>query len=103
MELRVYIVRRVLLLIPVLFGVTLLIFGLLQTFSPVERATLYVRDVRQFGDIEAVIERYGLDEPVWVQYATWMNEIFHGNFGWSRVVASPVGEAFVNGRDKFFI
>jgi len=95
-ELRVYIVRRVLLLIPVLFGVTLLIFGLLQTFSPVERAALYVRDVRQFGDIDAVIERYGLDEPVWVQYVTWMNEIFHGNFGWSRVVASPVTEAFIN-------
>ena len=57
MEFRVYIVRRLLLLIPVLLGVTILIFGLLQAFSPVERAALYVEDVRQFGNIDAIIER----------------------------------------------
>ena len=37
MEFRAYIVRRLLLVIPVLFGVTLLIFAVLQLFSPVER------------------------------------------------------------------
>ncbi|HUV43220.1 MAG TPA: hypothetical protein VMW13_00160, partial [Dehalococcoidales bacterium] len=87
MELRAYIARRLLLLIPVLFGVTLLIFAVLQFFSPVERATLYVRSPQQYSQLPEIIEKYGLNDPVWVQYGTWMNQIFHGNFGWSRVVS----------------
>ncbi len=93
MELRAYIVRRVLLLVPVLFGVTLLIFALLQLFSPVERAALYVTDARQFANISEIIEKYGLDQPVWVQYGSWMNQIFQGNLGWSKVVSQPVMQA----------
>ena len=93
MELRAYIIRRLLMLIPVLFGVSLLIFGILQIFSPVERASLYVKDPRQFGDLPAIIEKYGLDDPVWVQYGTWINEVFHGNLGWSKVVSMSVTDA----------
>jgi len=93
LEFRGYIIRRLLLLIPVLFGVTLLIFALLQLFSPVERASLYITNPNQFGNISAIIEKYGLDQPAWIQYGTWMNQIFHGNLGWSRVVSMPVVDA----------
>jgi len=96
LELRAYIVRRLLLIIPVLFGVTLLIFGLLQLFSPVERAALYVTDPKQFANIAEVIEKYGLDQPVWVQYGHWITEIFQGNLGWSKVVSQPVTSAMLN-------
>jgi ABC-type dipeptide/oligopeptide/nickel transport system permease component len=68
LQLRAYIVRRLLLLIPVLFGVTLFIFGITMLFSPTARATLYVSDPKQLADIPAVIERYGLDQPFVVQY-----------------------------------
>lgn len=90
MELRAYIIRRLLLLIPVLFGVTVLIFAVLQLFSPVERAALYITNPNQFSNIDEVIERYGLNDPIWIQYGRWMNQIFHGNFGWSRIVQMPV-------------
>ena len=93
MELRVYILRRLLLLIPVLLGVSILIFSLLQLFDPIERAALYVRDARQMGNIEEIIEKYGLNEPVWVQYGTWLNQVVHGNLGWSKVVSKPVVDA----------
>ena len=83
-------------LVPVLFGVTLLIFALLQFFSPIERATLYVRNATQFSELPEIIERYGLNDPVWMQYGQWMNQVFHGNFGWSRVVSLPVLEAIWN-------
>lgn len=96
MEFRAYIVRRLLLLIPVLFGVTLLIFALLQLFSPVERASLYITNPNQFANISAVIEKYGLDQPIWMQYGAWMNQVFHGNLGWSRVVSMPVVDAIWN-------
>jgi dipeptide transport system permease protein len=96
LELRVYILRRLVLLIPVLFGVTILIFALLQLFDPVERAALYIRDPRQFSNIGAVIERYGLNAPLWTQFGVWFNQVIHGNLGWSRVVSMPVARAIWN-------
>lgn len=96
MEFRAYIIRRLLLVIPVLFGVTLLIFAILQLFSPVERASLYVTNPNQFGNIAEIIAKYGLDQPVWVQYGSWINQVIHGNLGWSRVVSTPVTEAIMN-------
>ncbi len=84
------------LLIPVLFGVVVLIFIILQLFEPVERAALYITDARQFGNIDAIIQRYGLDQPVWVQFVNWIGEVFRGNLGWSRVVSKPVVEALVS-------
>jgi peptide/nickel transport system permease protein len=96
LEFRAYVARRLLLLVPVLFGVTLLIFGLLQMFSPIERAALYITDPKQFADLPNIIAKYGLDQPVWIQYGNWMNEIFHGNLGWSRVVSKPVVDAIID-------
>jgi len=81
------------LLVPVLFGVTLLIFALLQLFSPVERVALYVTNPRQFANVAEMIKKYGLDQPVWVQYGRWITEIFRGNLGWSKVVSQPVMQA----------
>ena len=93
MELRAYIVRRLLLLIPVLFGVTVFIFGITMLFSPIERASLYVRSARQMGNLPQIIATYGLDRPFWEQYGTWLNQVFHGNLGWSQVVGMPVWDA----------
>ena len=93
MELRAYIVRRLLLLIPVLFGVTVFIFGITMLFSPIERASLYVRSARQMGQLPQIIATYGLDRPFWEQYGTWLNQVFHGNLGWSQVVGMPVWDA----------
>jgi dipeptide transport system permease protein len=96
LELRAYIIRRLLLLIPVLFGVTLFIFGITMLFSPIERASLYVTNARQMSDIPQLIETYGLDRPFYIQYGTWINQVFHGNLGWSRVVGMPVWDAIWN-------
>jgi len=82
-----------LLLIPVLFGVTLLVFILMQQFSPVERATLYVKDPKQLTNASEIIDKYGLDDSLWSQYWTWLGEVLHGNLGWSRVAGMPVDEA----------
>jgi len=93
LELRSYIIRRLLLLIPVLFGVTIFIFAITMLFSPIERASLYVTDARQMTNIPAIIQTYGLDQPFWVQYGNWMSEVFSGNLGWSRVGGKPVWDA----------
>ena len=93
MELRSYIIRRVVLLIPVLFGVTVFIFGITMLFSPGQRASLYVTSPRQLADLPAIIERYGLDEPFITQYGTWIGQVLSGNLGWSNVASMPVWDA----------
>jgi peptide/nickel transport system permease protein len=96
LELRAYIVRRLLLLIPVLFGVTVFIFGITMFFSPIERASLYITNVHQISDLPRIIERYGLDRPFFMQYGTWLSQVFTGNLGWSRVAGMPVWSAIWN-------
>jgi len=93
LELRSYIIRRLLLLIPVLFGVTLFIFGVTMLFSPIERASLYVSGIRDLSDLPGIIERFGLDKPFFTQYGTWITQVLHGNLGWSLAVGMPVWDA----------
>jgi len=93
LELRSYIIRRLLLVVPVLFGVTIFIFGITMLFSPIERASLYVTDARMMTNIPAIIEMYGLDQPFYVQYGNWMSEVLSGNLGWSTVAGMPVWDA----------
>jgi peptide/nickel transport system permease protein len=89
-----FITRRFLLLIFVLFGVSVLLFSILMTFSPERRAATYVTSPQQAIDIPKIIEQFGLDDPVYIQYFRWMQEIFRGNMGWSLVASRPVWEAF---------
>ncbi len=89
-----FILRRFFFLIFVLFGVSVLLFGILMTFSPERRAAAYVTTPQQARDIPKIIKQYGLDDPVYVQYFRWIKEVAHGNLGWSLVAARPVGQAF---------
>lgn len=100
-----YIVRRLLLVPLLLFGVTLLIFAMLQVLSPVERSALYVRDVpKNDKQIEGIIKKYKLDRPFYEQYWTWLagtvdpatgvrtGGILFGDFGYSRTTSQPVAD-----------
>jgi len=88
-----FIARRLLLLPLVAFGVTLLIFALLQFLSPAERAALFVTDPRQLTQIDSIIRKYGLDQPVHIQYWTWLKKIVRGDLGWSQTARMPTGRA----------
>lgn len=83
MGLKEYVIRRAILMIPILIGVTLLIFAITQFFDPVARAALYV-DITKVRNMTAVIEKYGLNDPVYIQYFRWLSEVLHGNLGYSQ-------------------
>src|ERR1051325_4844552 len=100
-----YILRRLLLVPILLIGVTLLIFGMLQFLSPIERSALYIRDVpKNDRAVEGVIKQYGLGKPLYVQYWKWLvgvtdtktgarkGGILFGDFGYSRVASQPVSD-----------
>lgn len=79
-----YIGRRLLVLPVVVFGVTLVLFALLQFISPAERAASFVTDPRQLAQLPTIIRTYGLDRPVYVQYWIWLRQVLHGDLGWSQ-------------------
>ena len=98
-----YIIRRLLIMPLIMFGVTILIFSMLQILGPVERSALYVRDIpKTQSQIDAIIRRYGLDDPVPVQYWNWMvgykdpetgerlGGVLRGDLGYSRTGREPV-------------
>lgn len=77
-------IRRVLLLIPTLIGVTLLIFAITQMIPPEIRALLYVTSDKQLAKIDDIIVKYGLDRPFYEQYFTWISQALQGNLGISK-------------------
>ncbi|HFC08803.1 MAG TPA: ABC transporter permease [Chloroflexi bacterium] len=100
-----YIMRRLLMIPLLLFGVTVLIFLMLQFLGPTQRSALYVRDIpRNERVLQGVIRKYGLDKPFYVQYWRWLvgvtdektgkheGGILFGQFGYSRTASEPVIE-----------
>ncbi|MEN3010577.1 MAG: ABC transporter permease [Candidatus Bipolaricaulaceae bacterium] len=86
-----YIVRRLLLLPLLIFLVTVFVFGMYAFLPPKMRATLYLPDVPKSPDAMAkVIEKYGLDQPVHIQYIRWLGNLLRGDFGWSKTAQRPV-------------
>ncbi len=95
MDLRTYVLRRLLLLIPVVLGTVILVFGIMQLVPPEGRATVFVRDVNQLRDIDRIIEQYHLNDPFYVQFYYWLNELVRGNMGYSVSARLPVLDALL--------
>lgn len=89
MGLQTYIIRRLLLMIPTMIGVTLLIFAITQMLTPEQRAALYLTE-RTAGTMDEIIEKYHLRDPFYVQYFIWIRQVLSGNLGWSHKYTSPV-------------
>jgi len=89
-----YIGRRLLILPVVLLGLSLLIFGMLQLLDPAERAALYVSSPpKNPSALADIIKKYGLDQPIYVQYVNWLGRVVKGNLGWSKTAGQPVIDA----------
>jgi ABC-type dipeptide/oligopeptide/nickel transport system permease component len=95
MSLLNYIIRRLLFMILVLVGVSLLVFLVMMLIPPGMRVAAYVTHEKISPDqIDALIEKYGLRDPAPIQYARWLKRIFTGDFGFSVTAEAPVLEGF---------
>jgi peptide/nickel transport system permease protein len=85
----VYVGRRLLLLIPVLLGVTFITFALTRIIpgNPIDRmiSPLASPEVRQ-----RVAQEAGLNDPLWVQYVRYVRGVVRGDLGDSFVTSQPV-------------
>lgn len=97
-----FIIRRVLYMIPTLFVISLLSFAIIQA-PPGDFLTSYAAQLRAQGDavdeaqLAALRDRYGLGQPVYVQYAKWITGILLRNdwgqsFEWQKPVKELIGE-----------
>ena len=93
-----YIVRRLLIMIPTLFLISVISFVALQ-LPPGDYLTSYAATLSSQGEtvdqeaINSLRERYGLGEPVFIQYAKWVwGIVTRGDWGQSMEWQKPVSE-----------
>ena len=84
-----FLLRRIALIVPTLFFVSLLIFGL-QQLLPGDPATALAGEDRDPSVIAFIRQKYHLDEPLPVRYALWVKGVAQGDLGESIRIKRPV-------------
>ena len=90
---RQYIIRRLVISIPILLGVTIITFVLTELMPgdfvdamiPPDKAVMMSAD-----RVEAMREAYGLNKPPYVRYLLWLREVARGNLGYSLASGEPL-------------
>src|SRR5437764_14621670 len=91
-----YIIRRLIGMVPTLVIVSVLTFIIIQLPPGDFLTTLSTQASASGGSIDpaaldALRKQYGLDQPMYVQYLTWVSGFPHGDFGYSLEWKTPVG------------
>ena len=87
-----YIIRRLLQMIPITFGILTLVFSLIHLI-PGDPAAQIAGEGARPEDIIAVRKALGLDKPLITQYVTYLGRIAHGDLGKSFHTGDPVVQA----------
>jgi peptide/nickel transport system permease protein len=86
-----YVFRRLLMAIPVLFGVTVIAY-FIMTLAPGDAVDMLIDPGMSVQDVALKRQALGLDEPVIVQYVKWLGQLVQGNLGYSFSNRRPVTE-----------
>ncbi len=93
-----FVLKRLLLFIPTVLAISIVTFVLIQ-LPPGDYISVYATQLENSGQeaseqlLSALRQRYGLDQPIYLQYFKWMgNIIFRGDFGHSMQWNRPVGD-----------
>ncbi|TDO95148.1 peptide/nickel transport system permease protein [Halanaerobium saccharolyticum] len=96
-----FILKRMLNVIPLLILITIISFAIIQ-LPPGDFISSYIARLQQMGEMvgpeqaEQLRDRYGLDQPIYVQYFKWMSGVLRGDFGysfdWQQPVSKVIGE-----------
>src|SRR5690606_12838756 len=88
-----YLLRRLILSIPVLIAITIIIFLLIE-LAPGDIVDYYMSSEGQMTQeaVEQLRARFGLDQPLPVRYLNWLREVLHVALGFHFVDARPVAQ-----------
>lgn len=95
-----FILRRILFMVPTLIVISIISFIIIE-LPPGDYLTSYIARLAQAGDsvdpatVEALRQRYGLDQPIYIQYLRWVTNVLQGQFGYSFEWRVPVAELIV--------
>ena len=94
MQIRDYILRRLMILPVLIVGVSIIVFVLTRVGgSPIGIYLSHEMTPDEVAELEA---RFHLDEPLPVQYFYWARGVIQGDLGWSGVSVAPVTDVFVD-------
>ena len=86
-----FVLRRLALSIPVFLGASVVLFGLLYVL-PGDPAAFVLGDSATPAQVARLRTELGLDQPVWLQYASWLGRLAQGDLGNSLVNSYPVAQ-----------
>lgn len=92
-----YFIRRILIAIPVLLGITILAFVVIKS-TPGDPLTArmdpetYARMQQHPEQLEAMRRQYGLDQPLPVQYLKWLGGVLQGDLGYAISTGRSIGD-----------
>ncbi|MGA8831680.1 MAG: ABC transporter permease [Desulfomonilaceae bacterium] len=96
-----YLIRRIMIMIPTLIAISIISFTIIQ-LPPGDFLTTYVAQLSASGEtvdqaeLESLRARFGLDQPMYIQYLKWAWNFVHGDFGhsfeWNKPVSELIGE-----------
>ena len=93
-----YILRRILIMIPVLFAITIIVFTLVE-IAPGDMLDFFLTDDAIANmteeDIFEMREKLGLNDTPPVRYFKWLGKVLQGDLGFSIVEKEPVGEILI--------
>ncbi|EGL18033.1 MULTISPECIES: ABC transporter permease [unclassified Paenibacillus] len=84
-----YTIRRILIAVPVLFGITVINFFLIN-MAPGNPVDMLIDPTMPKELLDARKELLGLNDPLWMQYAKWLGGLLHGELGYSFSSYAPV-------------
>lgn len=93
MKLWQYVLRRLAFTIPVMLGVTLITFSLSNLMG--DPVAPYVTEKSTPEQIEELRKLHNLDKSLPVRYITYINNLLHGEWGYSQTINQPVSDAIV--------
>ena len=94
-----YIIRRLILSVFVLFGVSVVTFYLARGFpGAISPWSSYINSRMTAQQIQMVIHEHGFDQPLYIQYFYWLRDVFDGNWGQAGQWANglPVYQVFMS-------
>jgi peptide/nickel transport system permease protein len=91
----VYLARRLVLIVPTLFGVSVIVFMLVRLL-PGDAVSMLLQDYAYASNGDEMRAKLGLDRPVYVQYVEWLGGVMRGDLGTSLRSKTPVADELVN-------
>jgi dipeptide transport system permease protein len=92
-----FLLKRLLLIMPLLLALSLVLFSTMTLIPLGERIRLHRNEFNYQNplhsvDDEVIIEKYHLNDPFYIQWLAWLTEVFHGNLGYSVSMGVPVSK-----------